>query len=117
MNKTASSITIALLVGVIIGMLVATGSSGVTAQQPGGSGNLGNHHQHLTVTLGPGERYLFENPKPGVPVYITVSRADGTGTAAGVFSGPTTHFTIPEGHCVSLPRLHPRVTRDFRFLG
>lgn len=54
MKKSTSSVVIAALLGLVVGILIATGRGGASAQQQaptGGSGNLGSHHKELVGTL------------------------------------------------------------------
>jgi hypothetical protein len=70
MKKTASSITIAALVGLVIGILIATGRGGALAQNPIGSGNLGSHHKDFSISV-PSEGLWTPNlPVVDRPVHI-----------------------------------------------
>ncbi|SRR2546423_6860330 len=75
MNKTFSSLTIVLLIGMIIGLLIGSGR-GVVIGQSTGQGNaqsLGSHHQELNFSLAPNETKEIPFPRTNFPVHIEAS--------------------------------------------
>ena len=74
MNRTASTITISLLVGLIIGILIGMGRGSVEAQgPPAGSGNLGSHHKDVEITMLFGETRIIPIPVTDRPVHVDFS--------------------------------------------
>ena len=72
MKRSASSLTIALLIGLVIGLLL-NGNQAIGQGQGSGGGNLGAHHQHLQFTVPNQQPVVFPIPAVDTPVSIEFS--------------------------------------------
>jgi hypothetical protein len=90
MNKTISSITIALLIGCIIGLLMAGGGAQVSGQSHGNSQSLRNHHQESKFSLAPGESHVVRFPMKDCPIIFSISSSNNILASGAVFIDPET---------------------------
>jgi hypothetical protein len=82
MNKRVYSITVALLVGVIIGLLMSAGKP-VVGQGQGNPPSLAQHLQQFTFSLAPGESRTLTLPKYDVPVKVDICTSQVGGFDSG----------------------------------